>query len=45
MDVTHCQQVAVDECCATMECDLLPTMSATELNSEGGLNGECVKKK
>ncbi|XP_050317125.1 putative epidermal cell surface receptor isoform X3 [Bactrocera neohumeralis] len=38
MDVTHCQQVAVDECCATMECGLLPTMSAPELNAEGGLN-------
>nr|XP_036234005.1 putative epidermal cell surface receptor isoform X2 [Bactrocera oleae] len=38
MDVTHCQQVAVDECCATMECGLLPTMGASELNAEGGLN-------
>uniref|UniRef100_W8AVP2 Putative epidermal cell surface receptor n=1 Tax=Ceratitis capitata TaxID=7213 RepID=W8AVP2_CERCA len=35
----HCQQVAIDECCATMECGLLPTMSAPELNAEGGLNG------
>ncbi|XP_011192647.3 putative epidermal cell surface receptor isoform X2 [Zeugodacus cucurbitae] len=38
MDVTHCQQVAVDECCATMECGLLPTMGAIELNAEGELN-------
>lgn len=44
MDVTHCQQVAVDECCATMECGLLPTMGASELNAEGGLNGKSVKE-
>ncbi|XP_053969259.1 putative epidermal cell surface receptor isoform X2 [Anastrepha ludens] len=35
---THCRQMAVDECCATMECGLLPTMSVPELDAEGGLN-------
>ncbi|XP_018796294.1 PREDICTED: putative epidermal cell surface receptor isoform X2 [Bactrocera latifrons] len=38
IDVTHCQQVAVDECCATIECGLLPIMGAPELNAEDGLN-------
>ncbi|XP_054728747.1 putative epidermal cell surface receptor isoform X3 [Anastrepha obliqua] len=34
----HCRQMAVDECCATMECGLLPTMSVPGLDAEGGLN-------
>ncbi|XP_067639035.1 putative epidermal cell surface receptor isoform X1 [Eurosta solidaginis] len=34
----HCRQVAIDECCATMECGPTSTMNAPESNNEGGLN-------